>query len=162
MGGVCCAGAGVNCFPDLDGDGFGDKWSTGKLSCSCQVGTAPNNQDCQDADPAVNPNATFHIASDNPSMYTPDLRDPAPDGWDWNCNGVEDMSSLPPFNVASGCVVGGQAGCPDCVQATILASFTIPCGGFLGQDFCASMGCGVNGAPGCGGVGVPTTPQGCK
>jgi hypothetical protein len=144
-------------------DGFGDEWSGPTRFCTCPVGFAPNNQDCHDGNPDVNPNAVFHSVQDAVEMYSPDPRDTSPDGWDWNCNDVDDMSSVPPFTIAAGCFVGGQAGCtPACSQAMTTTFVTIPCGGRLGQTACAAMGCGIPGAPGCGGVGIGTTPQGCR
>ena len=163
VGGVCCSGAGVNCFPDLDADGFGDKWSAPNRFCSCPVGFAANNLDCQDANSAVNPNAGFHTSQDANPTYTPDLRDTSPDGWDWNCNDVDDKSLNPPFTIQNGCAAPGQGGCATgCVSAFATFNFTVACGDSLNVGICANMGCGIAGAPGCGGILVPTQPQGCR
>ncbi len=43
-------------YTDADGDGYGDP-GTGEVSCTQPEGTSDNDQDCDDADDAVNPDA---------------------------------------------------------------------------------------------------------
>lgn len=43
---------------DADGDGYGDKNDQGESSCSPVAGKVTNNDDCDDANPAVHPGAT--------------------------------------------------------------------------------------------------------
>ncbi|MFZ9882368.1 MAG: putative metal-binding motif-containing protein, partial [Phycisphaerales bacterium] len=45
-------------YTDADNDGFGSSSATGVSSCSPISGSVTNNGDCNDADGAVNPNAT--------------------------------------------------------------------------------------------------------
>jgi hypothetical protein len=44
----------VSTWPDVDGDGFGDRRGAVATGCSSS-GRAPNDQDCDDRDPAVHP-----------------------------------------------------------------------------------------------------------
>ena len=97
-------------------------------------------------------------------MYTPDIRDTTPDGWDWNCNNVEDKTLLRPSNVPMGCAASGQGACAaGCTTISGNIATNIPCGGFMTGAICASMGCGNPVAPGCGTVsGIQMAPQACK
>jgi hypothetical protein len=170
VGGVCCNGGGVNCYPDNDNDSFGDMFATPTRACTCPPGTVSNNSDCLDSAtdpnaPFVNPNGAFHIFSDVPSMYTPDIRDTTPDGWDWNCSNAREMTltgTIP--NVSIGCTATGQGACAaGCTTETASVFQSIPCGGRLTGTICANMGCGNVNAPGCGNVtGIQMAPQGCK
>jgi hypothetical protein len=165
VAGVCCSGPGVDCWPDVDADGFGDKWAAQPMRfCTCPAGMVSNNLDCHDNNAAVNPNAGFHFSVPGQPVgtYQPDPRDSSPDPWDWNCNDVQDQSLVPPFNIGVGCVVGGQGGCP-CATATGPSVSFPPCGGQVMQTQCVAMGCGIPQAPGCGTVSTPTGMfQGCK
>lgn len=146
------------CYPDADGDGFGDKWATPNTDfCTCPAGMVANNLDCLDSDAEVNPNADGKV-----TKYVPDIRDSSPDGWDWNCNDVEEPQILPPFSGPGGCVTTGQAACASgCPQTTKTFNVSIPCGASLGFQACANAGCGITGAPGCMTVNVGPT-QVCR
>lgn len=87
------------CYPDKDGDGFGDKWATptGICGSTCAAGLILDHRDCLDNPSSsdavqVNPNAGFFPDGTNPTItrhaYTPDPRDTSPNGWDWDCDGV--------------------------------------------------------------------------
>jgi hypothetical protein len=45
-------------WPDADGDGFGDSKGTVSYLCAVPAGRADNNQDCNDKNKAINPDAT--------------------------------------------------------------------------------------------------------
>jgi hypothetical protein len=60
-------------YIDADGDGFGDSNAEPIFACDQPIGYSPNNLDCDDSNPAVNPNA-------------PEILD----GIDNNCNGLTD------------------------------------------------------------------------
>ena len=44
-------------YPDTDMDGYGDINDPGIMSCTAPVGHVDNNWDCNDGDPAINPDA---------------------------------------------------------------------------------------------------------
>jgi hypothetical protein len=60
-------------YPDMDGDGFGAAGSAATQSCGPLAGKVTNNTDCNDANPAVKPNAVEVC-----------------NGIDDNCNGMID------------------------------------------------------------------------
>lgn len=80
-------------YVDADGDGFGEPGFF-ILSCSQNPPSnyVANDQDCDDTDPAVNPNAA-EIACD---------------GKDNNCNGIDDDANLPPPLVQDDIVCSGD------------------------------------------------------
>ena len=43
----------VYCYPDMDGDGYGDHRPGGFSACLCPPGYADNDRDCNDGDPAA-------------------------------------------------------------------------------------------------------------
>ena len=49
---------GVNYYPDVDGDGYGDSEADAVLACDAPAGHVDNNSDCNDNDAAINPAAT--------------------------------------------------------------------------------------------------------
>ena len=50
-------------WPDADGDGWGDD-AAGRATCSPEPGDVPGGGDCDDADPAVSPDAAEEAADD--------------------------------------------------------------------------------------------------
>jgi hypothetical protein len=79
---------------DDDGDGFGSKAEVVVTPCKPPAGFAPNTRDCDDTDPAINPNAKE-----------------ACDGVDQNCNGVRDDVGLICRAGAGACRVEGTTAC---------------------------------------------------
>lgn len=79
-------------WPDTDGDGFGDATATPVSTCSgAPSGHVPDNSDCDDGDPAVNPAAVEDCS----------------DGIDNNCDGLIDAAD--PTCSTACCVVAGDA-----------------------------------------------------
>ena len=154
--GECIGGTCLTCYPDGDGDTYGNKFmvQTGMFCGVCPAGSASNNLDCKDSDPSVNPDAAFQI-----TMYTPDPADPTPDGWDWNCNDTDDRENTGTVLVPNGCAAG--AVCPTC---TANPSHLVPanqtCGGFTGASACAAACAPM--APGCFSTGISTYQQKCR
>ncbi len=65
-------------FPDLDGDGFGDLWALPTLRCDPDIeGVALSNDDCDDSNPDINPDAEEHC-----------------DRIDWNCDGLAEAGAV--------------------------------------------------------------------
>ena len=70
------------CYPDSDSDGFGDWNADGLHTCFCATDEAANDEDYDDKDGAVRPDADF---ADSPAMSG---------SWDLNCDGdVEQQST---------------------------------------------------------------------
>ena len=159
----CVSASCTLCYPDRDGDGFGDKWAaaTGVCGLSCPATFVADHRDCLD-DPnvfpmanAVNPNGTFHLAfSPFPfAMYTPDPRDTSPDPWDYDCDDVRTLQ----IKGSGGCETGTT-----CTSGCTLGVGTVYDGTTCGQqvddhiceDLCSTSG--VCNTP------FGNRPQGCK
>lgn len=67
------------CYPDSDGDGFGDKEASGIHACFCDTEETEDDTDCDDTDNTVRPDADY---SDTPA---------ASGSWDLNCDGAEEL-----------------------------------------------------------------------
>jgi hypothetical protein len=136
----CTSGVCSTCFPDRDGDGFGDKWSAASRFCGpCVTGYVADNRDCMD-DPVtfsfaaqVNPNAAFpQPNAPVPVTYQPDSRDPAPDPWDWNCDGIRELQYA---SYVPGCLSG--ASCTNgCQTAPAVVTGPTSCGEVLTMGNC--------------------------
>jgi hypothetical protein len=164
--GECASGVCQVCYPDADGDGFSNKWisvPTGLFCGICPLGSSADHRDCLDnpADPnasVVNPNAEFHF-----STYAPDPADTTPDGWDWNCNDVQDLSAPP---MASGIPVGCTA-TSSCAAGCVTMTGTVPvpqvCGQTAGGSACANA-CSIppQAGPRCMNVSISTVQQTCR
>lgn len=81
-------------FVDMDGDGFGDSQLAPFFSCygTPPPGYADNDQDCDDGNPLVNPDAEEILCN-----FIDD-----------NCNGIEDDGILPPPIVISDTICSGE------------------------------------------------------
>ncbi len=66
-------------WPDIDGDGFGADGVDPAWPCAAPPATAPNHDDCDDADPLVHPGA----------------EDPPDDDRDLNCDGLARRANQP-------------------------------------------------------------------
>ncbi len=154
------------CYPDKDGDGFGDKWATPTGICgqTCPAGLITDHRDCLD-DPtvfpqasAVNPNATFHLGGPTVpfpfAAYTPDPRDTTPDPWDYDCDDVRTVQTGSSGGCATGatCTNGCQSG-----LGTLYDGST--CGTTVNTFTCMNT-CGTDAT--CGTQSTGARPQGCK
>ncbi|MDC0746159.1 putative metal-binding motif-containing protein [Polyangium mundeleinium] len=81
---------------DVDGDGFGDPSDTVVTMCAPPEGYAPNDNDCDDANPSIHPGATEVC-----------------EGVDTNCNGVPDDVGLPCDAGAGACKASGTYACEE-------------------------------------------------
>lgn len=88
-----CESVAVMVWPDNDDDGFGNS-APPQLAC---LGTgAGNSDDCDDANPTVNPGQTLFFEEPNGS------------GFDWNCDQIAERE----FNELSTCAASGGPLCP--------------------------------------------------
>ena len=81
-------------YDDVDGDGFGTALGASEQACidATIVGKAPNNDDCNDADPVINPDG-LEVCGDgidnDCNAATPDA-DGGGGGVEFVCNGIDD------------------------------------------------------------------------
>jgi hypothetical protein len=154
----CASGTCLICYPDADGDGFGNKWAlpTGNFCGACPTGSANDHRDCHDNNVMVNPNADFHDAT-----YATDPMDTSPDGWDWNCSDNDEREKTGTVLAPTGCAAGGTCanGCPANAQMNVAINQT--CGQFTLGAACAAA-CPSPPAPGCMQVQVQTVQQRCR
>ncbi len=154
------------CYPDKDGDGFGDKWATptGVCGITCPTGLTTDHRDCLD-DPnvfpqasAVNPNAVFHLGGPTVpfpfAAYTPDPRDTSPDPWDYDCDDVRTIQTASSGGCETGatCANGCQSG-----PGTLYDGST--CGTTINTFMCGNA-CNTNAI--CATQSTGAQPQGCK
>lgn len=66
----------IDCYPDNDGDGYGDANATPMTGCDCPGGYVPDNSDCDDSKESINPGVVEAASGCN--------------GVDDNCNGEID------------------------------------------------------------------------
>lgn len=159
----CVSGTCTPCYPDRDGDGFGDKWASSAGSCGgiCPSGLVIDRRDCMD-DPTlfplaggVNPNATYHnhTAPFPLATYTPDPRDTSPDPWDWDCDDVRTIMTRE----------SGGCGVSTCDNACAAGSGSLydgtTCGTFVNIFVCANS-CASGGT--CMTASNGSVPQQCK
>ena len=76
-------------YVDTDNDGFGDSGAAGVMSETAIVGSVTNNRDCNDGNPAINPNALETVG----------------DGSDNDCNGNVDSFVVGNKGPAGGVVI---------------------------------------------------------
>jgi hypothetical protein len=105
----------VTCYPDADGDGFGDPAGAASLPGSCPATWVTKAGDCDDTDSAAYPGATnFHARARANGSY------------DFNCDGVEETA----VNEVLDCTdVTDLTQCESSLPfAPELASGTVACG----------------------------------
>ncbi len=102
---------GVTCYPDRDGDTWGDSTSV-MTAVTCPVGTVTRGGDCDDADPQVHPEETAFFSVPYPTTGT------VGSGFDYDCSGTNDLrwpSLVHCSLVGSSCSGGGwQNAVPGC------------------------------------------------
>ena len=145
-----------NLYRDLDGDGFGSASNGTVVSCVPVAGYVANNTDCNDANPAINPNTVwfrdldgdgFGFASDGtlvqcaqPAGYAiigndncPSISNPTQA--DCNANGIGDTCEL-----ASGLVLDCDGdGTPDICEGAVVVDTDSPVFAPFGNGFPADF-----------------------
>lgn len=129
--GVTCS-TGVSCavfYPDVDGDGYGDRSATlgtggtAKAACadSTQVGFVQDNTDCDDRDPNVHPGQTGYFATASKGLGI----------FDYNCDGtlekgLNEYPSNATCTFCPACSPGCAAGASTCGSTGAKASLACP------------------------------------
>jgi hypothetical protein len=101
----CCSGSQclqrITCYPDGDGDGYGDSASSGQQFCqqSCPSGSVTNKNDCYDLNPNAHPGAGY-----------PNIQEGANRGdgsYDFDCNGIIEFETKQQFMCDANCQLTG-------------------------------------------------------
>jgi hypothetical protein len=86
------------CFPDDDGDGYGDSSASGTARSSCNSGEVANDDDCYDSNDKVKPGQTKFFSTDR-----------GDGSFDYNCDGTEEKFTHENRGTQCLCKQGGWA-----------------------------------------------------
>jgi hypothetical protein len=133
--GSCITGANVTCYKDFDNDGYGDPNSPMGPICgsTCPNGYVKDNTDCCDTDSNAYPGAPSWHTNDPSSLDGPRK---GCGGWDYDCNGVEEMQYPHIHNNSTMNCTGFEYAWDETAPA--------PCGS-TASDSSTNFGCPCNG-----------------
>ena len=126
------------CYPDADGDGYGDAAAAPVMRCGCVGNLSSNATDCCDADadthPCSSPLCPFHVTANACGSY------------DYDCNGTLEgrpRRNSDIFDTAANCPSGGGGffcAPTNCRLASGWQGAVPPCGSTSPIDLCSCAG----------------------